>query len=586
MLTKGIQVQKYIRASAGRAGMTVVFENINQPRHDGWTIYLPKITDTTTERQLQHLMASVDHEVGHERYSSFQVLKDSKVDPDSLLHFVWNFLEDSRVNNIEAREYRGFRENWDDTAGELIEKILHKAVSSTEILPELMTALVIWESQISKEMFPNIEFVTSKHTANKDILNVLDSYSGRLVACHNILDKEKGTKATYQLAYDILVSLGKDDSKSIKKAFAKKGRDGSSSTVDESTKTKSSKNKEDNEFKVVTIKLTKKDLQNFSLSFPEDGKEMGKTGINFEPVAIDSKARWDLTDYSKFLVVHYPKNEGLVKYFKYSTSASKAKFESYYRKCVGELLIAQENFAQQVRKIIQIRARVRTVYGQKKGKLDQSRLSRICFNAPGFNERIFKTRIENTTLDAAISILVDMSGSMTGEKAYYALGSVLLLNKVCSIINVPLEIIGFTDGYSSGDEVVPVVYVYKSFSDLRVSNENIIEYFCKSSAFMEGNPDGENILWAHDRLVKRKEKKKLLIVMSDGEPAASKSSNGLEAFTLKVIREIENSKQVDIYGLGLLSYSVLKYYRAHSVVTEVSQIPSKLLELIERKILT
>ena len=102
---------------------------------------------------------------------------------------------------------------------------------------------------------------------------------------------------------------------------------------------------------------------------------------------------------------------------------------------------------------------------------------------------------------------------------------------------------------------------------------------------MHGNPDGENILWAHDRLVKRKEKKKLLIVMSDGSPAATKGSYGLGSFTEKVIKEIENSRFVDIYCLGLTSNSVAYFYKAHSVVNQPEDIPSKLLELIERKII-
>ena len=71
MLTKSIEVMKYVRASAGRAGLSVVFEDTNQPRHDGKTIYLPKITETTTDEQLRDLMAYTDHEVAHDRFSCF-----------------------------------------------------------------------------------------------------------------------------------------------------------------------------------------------------------------------------------------------------------------------------------------------------------------------------------------------------------------------------------------------------------------------------------------------------------------------------------------------------------------------------------
>ena len=39
---------KYVRASAGRANLAIAFEDRNEPRHDGKTIYLPRITYHTT----------------------------------------------------------------------------------------------------------------------------------------------------------------------------------------------------------------------------------------------------------------------------------------------------------------------------------------------------------------------------------------------------------------------------------------------------------------------------------------------------------------------------------------------------------
>ena len=311
---------------------------------------------------------------------------------------------------------------------------------------------------------------------------------------------------------------------------------------------------------------------------PEEDSDMGKVGINFKPV--ETSFDWDLTDYQKFLVVDYPGTTGDSRFFE----KKKSTFLKEYDSRVAPMLISQENFAQQVRKLIQIRAKVQREYGVKKGKLDQSRLSRICFKAPGFSERIFKNKIENKTLDAAITVLVDMSGSMSGDKAFYALASTLLVNEVCSTLNIPIEILGFTDGPTFGGHV-PVMFIYKGFNDLKMDEDHLKNYFALSSNHMIGNPDGENILWAHDRLIKRKEKKKILVVMSDGSPAASKGGSDISGFTHKVIQEIEKFKSVDIYGLGLCSDSVEYYYKSHSVVRKPDEIPSKLLELIERKII-
>jgi len=177
---------KYCRASAGRAGISIVFEDVNQPRHDGRTIYLPRITYKTTDMELKQLMASVDHEVAHDKFSCFDVLKEKKADPRGLLMFVWNFLEDSRINIIEAKEYNGFKENWDDCSSILVKDILSKTKKESTTMSVLIEALMSWESKISAYAFPQIELVTSKAKPNKKILDVLNNYSDRLVDCHSI----------------------------------------------------------------------------------------------------------------------------------------------------------------------------------------------------------------------------------------------------------------------------------------------------------------------------------------------------------------------------------------------------------------
>jgi len=597
MLTKAIEVQKYIRASAGRAGISIVFEDANEPRHDGKTIYLPRITHKTTDIELQQLMASVDHEVAHDRFSSFDVLKSKDLNPKGILMFVWNFMEDSRINVIEAKEYQGFRENWDDCSSTLVEQILARASKNTSAIAKLTVAMMCWESDLTASSFPKIGLAASSTTPNKKIMDVLNNFSDRLVYCHSILDKKIGTEATYKLAEDLLKELGDECPKEL--PMPAKSKEGSGEgkmdgkTIEKSDEegtgeaTEGDRSGSDDdvppatEYKVIDIVLTPEEIETFSMSMPDEGSEMSKTGVNFAPTG--SRGEWDMTDYSEFIVVDYPRRKGEDKYFE--PGSYRRNFLQEYEKRITPNLVSQENFAQQVRRLIQIRAKSQTQFGVKKGKLDQSRLSRICFNAPGFSERIFKNKIDNKTLDAAITVLVDMSGSMGGDKVLNALASTLLVNEVCSTLNIPLEILGFTDASGGFSEPKPLMFVYKGFNDLRVNDDSLKEYFALSSRFMVGNPDGENILWAYDRLNKRKEKKKLLIVMSDGCPAASKSSSGLEQFTEKVIKEIEASKSVDIYGLGLCSDAVTYYYKANSVVKEPHEIPSKLIELIERKIL-
>jgi hypothetical protein len=309
MLTKSIQVMKYCRASAGRAGLSVVFEDVNQPRHDGSTIYLPRITYKTTDIELKQLMASVDHEVAHDKFSCFDVLKEKKADPKGLLMFVWNFLEDSRINMIEAQEYNGFKENWDECSSILVQDILSKSKKETTTMSVLVEALIYWESRISAYAFPQIELAASRSTPNKKILDVLSNYCDRLIDCHGIIDKRLGTTATFKLAEDILKELDekckdelpKPTSKSVPKPSGEEEGKGAESSSDKDEAGESeAKKRDDEDYKIIEVIVTAEDLDKYSMTIPEESG-MGKVGINFKPVKVGS--HWDMTDFDKFVVV-------------------------------------------------------------------------------------------------------------------------------------------------------------------------------------------------------------------------------------------------------------------------------------------
>jgi len=244
-----------------------------------------------------------------------------------------------------------------------------------------------------------------------------------------------------------------------------------------------------------------------------------------------------------------------------------------------------DGFAQQVRRLLQIRARSRHEYGQKKGKLDQARLSRIGMrDAPGFNERVFKRKIVADTTDAAVLVLLDASGSMAGSKWGHAVKSAELINATVSrALGIPLEVLAFTDC-----RLGSVIYEGKLFHELRVPDEELVSRLGYASAYQSGNADGEAILFAYDRLRQRKEKRKVLIVCSDGAPAASgRTTHGggsIDVFTKEVIQSIEADPHVDIYGLGIMSTDPADYYKQHVIVNYGDSLEQALLTLIDRSL--
>lgn len=579
MLVNIPEVVRYIRTSAGRAGLSVVFETGNMPRTDGKTIFIPAITEKSTETDIRQRMASIDHEVAHNRFTDFSMLEKYK--PAGLLHFTWNVIEDSRINTLEANEYEGFRKNWDFCEAQLVSSVLKKSSKETDFFSKLSTALIWWEAKLNHDLFPLSEAAAGTVVPDKEIMDVLSGFDSDLFACHKLLDKVKGTAACFELAKKILLALGaksdiEEEIKKELKAKAKNSTEGKSGEEGE----ESSENIVDETFKILEQEVSEDAMSSYCITKPRD--KMGGVGLNTK-IAPSATGSWSAIDQNDFIIIDYNNHAVIGGPSHYLYPPGLWFLKQYDEKVEGKSQ-KEEGFAQQVRRLIQIRAKVQTQYGVKKGKLDQSRISRISLHNCGeYSNRIFKNRIENKTLDASISVLVDMSGSMAGEKALFATNAAVLVNEVCSVLNIPLEILGFTDTYT--DKCNPIMFIYKGFSTKLVSKDTLKSHFASSSKLMCGNPDGDCIAWAHDRLLQRKEKRRLFIVMSDGLPSSSGDNRGCTQFTSKIIKEIESRKDVILYGLGLCSNAVESFYKNNVVVFSPEQIPAALLQLLEKGIL-
>ena len=548
------EVIKYIKASAGRTGINVMFEEVDKPRHDGETIYLPKITMATTKSQLDQMMASTDHEVAHDLYSSFEVLKEIGTDASqSLLGFVFNLLEDDRVNSIEADNYEGFKRLWDKCTAELLAKAILKLNKKSEKESIIIRSLAQWVF-INNPAFPTAAEVVKDINADKDMMDILNKFTDRLYEARTILDKRKGSTATYKLAEDILNALGHDVEEEKKKS--KEEREALAKLLDTISD--------------ILQSMHSKEYIEKSLESAEEKGEGAPSSMSGSDM---SAGYWcvnpDVVVEDIFKGTRSLENDDWIANYKKFTKDSATK----------------EGFSQQIRRLIQIKSRARYEYGVKKGKLDSARLSRICMSdAVGFNERVFKRKINSTVLDAAVTLMVDTSGSMAGFKYINAVKSSVLLNdSIGTALNIPVEILGFTDDDADGSPIK--MYVHKEFDSHR-SEEDLIRSFSHASFRMAGNPDGENILWAYQRLKSRKEKKKILIVFSDGSPAASRYQHGIFGFTKQVIQEIEREKIVDIYGIGIEDESVKSLYTHQCTIKDSNEITEKLLTVIEQKLLS
>lgn len=244
---------------------------------------------------------------------------------------------------------------------------------------------------------------------------------------------------------------------------------------------------------------------------------------------------------------------------------------------------------------------------QSKRKIDWERHkefgrfdSRKLVNAYNGKQDVYKVRDDRSDLDTCVQLVVDLSGSMGGGKDLIAMQTCSLLAECFSKIGVPLEIVGFDaredfdrseinktfyskTQYSRYNNLM--LYEFKRFNDrwfdCKKFMPNMVSNFTKQSFGFYQNVDGESVELASLRLRKRPEKRKIMIVLSDGMPAADTDScYSLNKHLRDTVAMME--KRHDVIGIGICSTAVRKFYKNNIVIDNASELPETGLKLLEQ----
>lgn len=247
-----------------------------------------------------------------------------------------------------------------------------------------------------------------------------------------------------------------------------------------------------------------------------------------------------------------------------------------------------------------IAARSKAIWspGHRSGRLHNAALSRLTVFK---DDRAFRRRQESRVNDVAVTLLVDCSGSMTRSNkiktacyAAYALGVVL------ERIRVSSEVLGFTtsrDSFPHEESIEQkklgveyarheaiVMPIFKGFSErmtplIKTRIAQMAEM--ESGLSMCNNVDGESVQIAAQRLSQRTEKRKILIVLSDGYPSSSGNDATLKKHLLKSVLEVQKAG-IDVLGIGIKSDAVKKFYPKSVVLQNVSDLPTTVIGEIRR----
>ena len=241
----------------------------------------------------------------------------------------------------------------------------------------------------------------------------------------------------------------------------------------------------------------------------------------------------------------------------------------------------------------------------EEGLLDSSKLTRIVIDP--FNSLSFKKEKDFEFKDTVVTLLIDNSGSMRGRPITIAALCADILSRTLERCSVKVEILGFTTknwkGGKSREEWSKLGkkkkpgrlndlrhIVYKSADSHWRQSKNNLGLMLKEGLLKE-NIDGEAISWAYNRIKKRNEERKILMVISDGAPVddstlSVNSGDFLEKHLKKTVKIIESRKDVEILAIGI-GHDVSRYYNKAIKISDVGELADVMIDqlsaLFEKK---
>ena len=235
-------------------------------------------------------------------------------------------------------------------------------------------------------------------------------------------------------------------------------------------------------------------------------------------------------------------------------------------------------------------------FDKEEGQLDPSKLHKIIVDP--LTPLSFKIEKDSDFKDTIVSILVDSSGSMRGRSMTTAAICADIIGSTLDRCNIKTEILGFTTKHwKGGDSRKLWLEQGKIPNPGRLNDLRHIIFKPADQAWRRGrknlglmlregllkeNVDGEALMWAQNRLSKRPEQRKILMVISDGAPVddstlSTNSTNYLDTHLRAVIKKVESSFETEVIAIGI-GHDVTRYYKKAVTIHRAEELGGAMLD--------
>lgn len=474
---------------------------------------------------------------------------------------LWNQMEDYRVNTLVSVTHPGAGRLFHKVNKKIIEKLPPKTRPQECLLLEL-------ENHEYKRMF----------SESKELDKAVELSRG-IIGCIDMEETLKLLPEIYKIFYpDSEGGEGEEDVSGEPKS----GSFGRGFTDPTQTDKEVERHiKKALEKMVKEKKITKPSKDGTLVKSGKDGikeetdefRDMEKTLEKAIEIQTESEIR-DAKTYTEMKRIEddiYKETKHLLK----NRRVSRNEMDSTYSACVKKYGPEIRELEKQIKKTFLFRRGYQTK--QTYGKLDPKRVHRVITNG---DTKVFRKKNEMNTLgDIAICVLIDESGSMFwGTMEKYARETAIVLHETFRKLGIRHMIVGYT-----GDCHTVDIYheIFKSWDDV-LPSYNLVEIKHQAE-----NRDGDSIRTAVHYFKLVNERRKLLIIISDGLPEAL-GYKGKPAIkdTIEAQRDAKK-KGIKLINVGIgPGWSFPDGYYNKVRVPDVSKLPEKLMLIAKKEIVS
>lgn len=192
----------------------------------------------------------------------------------------------------------------------------------------------------------------------------------------------------------------------------------------------------------------------------------------------------------------------------------------------------------------------------------------------------YKKALPNETPQLSVALLLDESGSMHGDRVTYARAAAIILHDFCISLGIPVMVYGHsTEGWEDTVEL----YSYAEFD----TYDNADKYRLMDVSARYSNRDGAALRFVAERLAARTEDVKILILVSDGQPAANGYIGTAAEEDLRGIKQEYKRKGILFVAaaIGDDKENIQRIYGESFLdITDLEELPAKLTAVVKRHI--